>query len=79
MILAGVNRMKLILCFSLLALSQASLALPLASVKDQLRAELWHEGLQENPQQKQAPSKPTILPKPFINEELDRALVKYKL
>jgi len=49
-------------------------ALPLVSLKDQIREELWHEGITQEPKP-QTQNKT----KPILNEEVLRALVKYQL
>lgn len=62
-------------CLFLLCSSFSVQALPLVSVKEQIRDELWHQGLK-----KKAPkNRLTRAQQPRLNEELYRALVKYQL
>jgi hypothetical protein len=66
-----------LLLISLLLASVSAQALPLVSVKEQIRQELWSQGfkrdLQTTKPQREKKSQPRL------NEELHRALVKYQL
>ncbi len=67
-----------LLILSLLLTSFSVQALPLVSVKEQIRDELWHQGLKKDAQVavKTVQVKKS---KPRLNEELHRALNKYQL
>lgn len=67
-----------ILLISLLLTSLSAQALPLVSVKEQIREELWHQGLKQDPKMT-TKIKSENTTKPRLNEELYRALVKYQL
>lgn len=66
-----------ILLISLLLTSLSVQALPLVSVKEQIRDELWHQGLKQDTKITKVESEKKT--KPRLNEELYRALVKYQL
>jgi hypothetical protein len=66
-----------LLLILLLLISVSAQALPLVSVKEQIREELWHQGLKQNPKITKLESEKKT--KPRLNEELYRALVKYQL
>jgi len=69
---------KLALVFMFTILSSSLHAFELASVKEQLRVELWQEGLKSLPAEKT--EKKASKSKPLkLNEELIRAMVKYQL
>lgn len=70
--------MKLSLIVGLLLLSTAAFALPLVSVKDQLREDLWHSGIKA-PTLPKSSQVSLTKEKPRLNEEVERALIKYKL
>ena len=70
--------MKLSFVIVLFTLSSAAFALPLISVKDQLREDLWNSGLQKHGQSKKMQLTHNKV-RPRLNEEVQRALIKYQL
>lgn len=67
-----------LLLISLLLASLSAQALPVLSVKEQIRQELWSQGFKRDPQQTPK-SQREKKSQPRLNEELYRALVKYQL
>ncbi len=69
---------KTVLMITMFVFSFTVQALPLLSVKDQLREELWHLGFKKQTQVAKSEPKKNQ-PTPRLNEELSRALGKYQL
>lgn len=67
-----------LLLVSLLLASVSAQALPLVSVKEQIRQELWIQGFKRDSQHTPK-SQREKKSQPRLNEELYRALVKYQL